>query len=241
MPLPTNLQYRKRQPEIMDQSGLDDAEHRQALDALRRINRLSGGDQALWPLIQDYCRGRRDSHDMRPVRLLDVATGGGDLPVRLWKKARRAGLNLEVAGCDRSTLAVEYAQAHAGREQADVIFFRYDAIAEALPAGYHILISSLFLHHLSEPEVLGFLRALGSAGELVLIDDLRRGLVGWVLAYLGIRLLSRSRVARVDGPISVEGAFTCDEALALARQAGWNNVEVRSRWPCRFLMIGRHP
>ena len=116
---------------------------------------------------------------------------------------------------------MEYARAHAGREQVDVKFFKYDAIAQTLPAGYNILISSLFLHHLNEPEVLGFLRASISAGELVLIDDLRRGVAGWVLAYLGIRLLSRSRVARVDGPISVEGAFTCDECIALcARPVG---------------------
>jgi hypothetical protein len=80
-----------------------------------------------------------------------------------------------------------------------------------------------------------------SAGELVLIDDLRRGAAGWALAYLGTRLLSRSRVARVDGPISVEGAFTGEEAVALARRAGWRDVQVRPHWPFRFLMIGRRP
>ena len=80
MPFPTGLRSRKRQPELMDQAGLDNAQHHQALDALQRINRLSGGGQALWPLIRDYCRRRRDSDDMKPVRLLDIATGGGDLP-----------------------------------------------------------------------------------------------------------------------------------------------------------------
>jgi 2-polyprenyl-3-methyl-5-hydroxy-6-metoxy-1,4-benzoquinol methylase len=224
----------------MDQSGLDGLLHRQALDALRRVNGLSRGDQAVWPFIQEFCEDRRKAGDTRPIRLLDVATGGGDLPVRLWKMASRRGLNLEIAGCDRSALAVEYAQDHAHREQADVSFFQYDAIGQALPGGYNILTSSLFLHHLREDEAVKFLGALMAAGELVLIDDLSRGVVGWILAYLGIRLLSRSRVAHVDGPLSVEGAFTCDEARALAHQAGWTNVAVRPRWPCRFLMVGRH-
>jgi SAM-dependent methyltransferase len=236
---PSDLRVRHQQPEVMDQPGLDAVAHRQALDALRRVNALSAGAQAVWPLIRDFCRERRRRGDRRPVRLLDLATGGGDLPVRLWKRARREDLDLEIAGCDRSALAVEHATDHARGARADVAFFEHDVLAQPLPAGYDVLTTSLFLHHLDEPEAVGLLRAMGSAGELVLVDDLRRGPAGWVLAYAGVRLLSRSTVAHVDGPRSVEGAFTCDEARELARQAGWTNFEVRPRWPCRFLLVGR--
>jgi 2-polyprenyl-3-methyl-5-hydroxy-6-metoxy-1,4-benzoquinol methylase len=239
MQMPTGLSTRRRRAELLDQPGLGDDEHRGALDALGRINRLSGTAGAFWPWVRDECRRRRDSGEASPLRLLDFATGGGDLPVALWKRARREGLSLETAGCDRSPLAVERARALARAERADATFFTHDAIAEPIPAGYHVLASSLFLHHLEEPEALGFLRALISAGALVLIDDLRRGAAGWTVAYLGTRLLSRSRVAQVDGPISVEGAFTCEEALALARRAGWHDVQLRPHWPFRYLMIGR--
>ncbi|MGE3821188.1 MAG: methyltransferase domain-containing protein [Isosphaeraceae bacterium] len=223
----------------MDQPGLDVADHRQALDALRRINQFSAGARALWPWVRGFCQDRRNQGDPTPVRLLDVATGGGDLPVQLWKKAQRQGLPLEVAGCDKSALAVEYAQSHAQNARAEATFFTHDVVADPLPTGYDVVTSSLFLHHLDEPEALEVLRALGNAGELVLVDDLRRGAVGWALAYVGVRVLSRSRVAHVDGPLSVEGAFTPAEARALAVRAGWVDVEVRSRWPCRFVLIGR--
>ena len=239
MPIVTRLRNRNRQAEVMDQPGLDDVEHRLALDALGRINRLSGGTRAFWPAIRDFCRQRQGGTSNPAVRLLDVATGGGDLPIRLWKQARREGLNLEIAGCDRSPLAIRYAQAQASRHGAEVTFMEHDVIASPLPLGYNIYMSSLFLHHLEEPDAVSLLRAMGEAGQLVLIDDLRRGPIGWALAYAGTRLLSRSRVAQGDGPLSVEGAFTIDEARALARQADWSDFEVRSRWPCRFLMIGR--
>ncbi|MFO0959895.1 MAG: methyltransferase domain-containing protein [Isosphaeraceae bacterium] len=238
MPFPSDLRGRNRQPEVMDQQGLEDAEHHQALNALRRINRLSRTDRSLWPLIRGYCQRHRDGGNSTPVRLLDIATGGGDLPVLLWKKAKRAGLNLEVAGCDRSETALEYARAHARRENAEVAFFERDVIEQGVPTEYHIRVSSLFLHHLSEDEALQFLRALGNGGGLVLVDDLRRSVVGWLLAYSGVRLLSRSRVAHVDGPLSVEGAFTCEEARSLASRAGWDSFEVQARWPCRFLLVG---
>lgn len=239
MRFPTSLRDRNRQPEVMDQPGLDLREHREALEALRRVNLVSAGVSALWPLVRDFCLDRRARGDKTPVRLLDVATGGGDLPIRLWKKARRAGLALEVAGCDRSPLAIDLARELAQRSGADVTFFTQDAIAQPLPGGYNILTSSLFLHHLDEPEALAFLRSLGKAGELVVVDDLRRGALGWAMAYLGLRLLSRSKVAHDDGPISVEGAFTPEEARALAVEAGWGEVQARNRWPCRFLLVGR--
>ncbi|MFO0891819.1 MAG: hypothetical protein U0790_22110, partial [Isosphaeraceae bacterium] len=138
-----------------------------------------------------------------------------------------------------SPLAVAYAREHAARRGACVTFFEHDAVSQTLPDGYDILTSSLFLHHLAEAEALGFLRSLAAAGELAIVDDLRRGLPGWAVAHLGTRLLSRSRVAHVDGPRSVEGAFTTDEVRDLAHRAGWDDFEVRPRWPWRMLLIGR--
>ncbi len=239
MRFPKDLRHRRRQPEIMDQAGLDADEHHRALIALGRINWWSAGVPAIWPLVRDHCRRLLKQGDERAVRLLDVATGGGDLPVRLWKKARRAGLRLEVAGCDVSPLAIEHARDRARRQRADVDFFIHDVVAGPLPRGYDIVMSSLFLHHLGESEAVAFLRAMKAAAGLVLIDDLRRGVLGWALAYVGVRALSRSKVAHVDGPISVEGAFTLDEARALASLADWSDFEARPRWPCRFLLVGR--
>ncbi|WZO98615.1 methyltransferase domain-containing protein [Isosphaeraceae bacterium EP7] len=223
----------------MDQPGLDGAAHREALEALRRVNGLSAGVRAVWPLIRAFSEERRRKGDSRPVRVLDLATGGGDFPVRLWKRARKAGVALEIAGCDMSDLAVDHASAHALNAGAAVRFFRHDVLADPLPEGYDVLTSSLFLHHLDEPEAIELLRRMRQAGELVLVDDLLRSPVGWLLAYAGIRILSRSKVAHVDGPLSVEGAFTCEEVRELARLAGWPEADVTPRFPCRFLLVGR--
>ena len=148
-------------------------------------------------------------------------------------------MNLEISGCDMSDLAVQHASAHAAKAGASVRFFRHDVLADPLPEGFDVLTSSLFLHHLDEPEAVELLRRVRQAGELVLVDDLVRSPWGWLLAYVGIRILSRSKVAHVDGPLSVEGAFTCDEVRELTRQAGWPESEVTPRFPCRFLLVGR--
>lgn len=236
MPAQT-LRRRNLQPEILDDPSLDAKEHRLALKGLARVNRISLSANILWPAIRDLCRQRSRAGDARPVRLLDIATGGGDVPVQLWHKARKAGLALEVSGCDFSSMSLEHARAHAAQEKADVSFFGVNLLEQPIPSDFDIVTTSLFLHHLNEADALVVLRKMrDSAGEIALVNDLSRGRLGWVSAYVGTRLLSRSHTVHVDGPRSVEGAFTPDEALALATRAGWDGATVKRKFPFRFLL-----
>jgi SAM-dependent methyltransferase len=241
MRLCPDLSQRHRRPEIMDQPDLEARHHFQALRGLERINFWSGSARILWPGVRGLAGAARE----RPLRLLDVACGAGDVPIRLWRRARRAGIPLDVDGCDLSPRAVAYASARAARHQAAVRFFVWDAIHDQLPAqgpGYDVITCSLFLHHLPEEEAAQLLRRLGQlAGRVVLVNDLVRGRAGFLLAYVGTRLLSSCRVVHTDGPRSVEAAFSCPEVLELARRAGLEGARVERRWPCRFLLTWRRP
>jgi 2-polyprenyl-3-methyl-5-hydroxy-6-metoxy-1,4-benzoquinol methylase len=229
---------RRLQPELMDQPGLDPHRHRQALAGLRRVNFWSGSARILWPPLTALARAVAP----RPVRLLDLATGGGDVPIRLWHKARRAGLPVVIEGCDVNAVAVEHATGRAKQCGANVRFFTADALQGELPAGYDAVVCSLFLHHLTEDQAVGLLRRMGAAaGRLVLVNDLLRSRVGLLLARIGTHLLSRSEVVHVDGPRSVQGAFTVEEARALAERAGLSGATVERRWPCRFLLTRVRP
>src|SRR5207247_5557565 len=132
---------------------------------------------------------------------------------------------------------IHSAQEREARAGADVNFFQLDVFADPLPSDYDAVTCSLFLHHLHEPEAVELLRRLAAAARrLVLINDLARGFVGYTLAYLGTRVLSRSPVVHTDGPLSVRAAFTPNEAVALAWQAGITGATVERRWPCRVLL-----
>ena len=48
---------------------------------------------------------------------------------------------------------------------------------------------------------------------------LRRSLLGYLGAWLLVRVVTRNRLTRYDAPLSVHRAYTCAEALALARAA----------------------
>jgi SAM-dependent methyltransferase len=204
---------------------------------LARINWWSGSAGILWLALRTLAR-----QEARTLRVLDLATGGGDVPLRLWRRAQRAGVALQVEGCDISPVAVEYAEANARRRGADVRFFVHDALHGPLLGDYDVLMCSLFLHHLDDAPARTLLERVGrQAQRMVLVNDLVRGWPGYLLAQVGTRLLSRSPVVHTDGPLSVRAAFTRAELQALAEQAGLRGATVSWRWPWRMLLTWRRP
>ncbi len=224
---------RRLVPEEMDDPSIDGQAHSQALRGLARINRWSGSAG----IVGSAIRVLATKADQRPLRVLDIATGAGDVPVALWKKARQDGFSLEMDGCDKSPQAIACARERARESGAQVRFYPLDVAHEDIPDGYDVLVSSLFFHHLERGEATGLLRRMAhAAGRMVLVNDLVRCVPGLALAYAGTRLLSRSRVVHADGPRSVRAAFTTEEIGKMAQEAGLEGARVERRWPSRFLL-----
>lgn len=225
----------KRQiiPELMDDPMLDPREHDRAMRGLRRINLLSDSAGILWKPIARLA-GRIED---RPLRMLDVATGAGDVPLALLKKARRHGVTLTMDACDVSDQAILNGQSLANAAGEDIRFFKHDVLRDELPGGYDIVTCSLFLHHVPTEQAAPLLARLArAANRLLLVNDLERGVTGLTMARIGVRLLSRSPVVHVDGPRSVRAAFSITEVRELARAARLGEVRVTRCWPFRFLM-----
>lgn len=224
------LARRDRVPERMDDPRLDPAEHRQALDGLARLNALSTSATTLAWLIDAWSR-----EIGRPVRVLDVACGGGDTMVAL---ARKCGRSADVVGCDISPTALTRAAELAAARRVAASFIRCDVLADPLPTGFDLITCGLFLHHLDDATAVRLLRNMRDAtGSMVVVDDLVRGPVSLGLVWVGCRLVTRSRVVHFDGPASVRAAFTPTELRSLARDAGLIGATVRRSFPCRMQLI----
>lgn len=229
-----DLSVRRRRAEMMDDPDLDRDRHLRALEGLSRINRISLVGARVWREVAELapaCPGG--------VRVLDVACGGGDVLIDVARRAREAGAVVALHGCDVSPVAIHRARS-ARPPEAPLEFFRSDVFEDGIPGGYHLVTSSLFLHHLSRPDVIGLLRRAAAAAErAVLMQDLRRTRLGYMLACIGVRTLTRSDVARVDGPRSVEGAFTLREMEDVCAEAGLEDVDVSPCWPQRLTVRWR--
>jgi SAM-dependent methyltransferase len=229
---------RCRVPELMDDAGLDRGLHASALEGLGRINWVSRSDAILWPELARLAA----SVGGGPVSVLDLASGGGDVAIALGRRARRAGIDVKIRGCDISDEAVRFATREAQRRGVGVEFRQLDALRDPIPEGFDVLTCSLFLHHLDDAEAILLLeRMRAAAGRLVLINDLARTRVGYWLAWAGCRVLSRSPIVRHDGPVSAAAAFSIDEARGLAERAGLEGARITRHWPSRFLLSWSRP
>jgi SAM-dependent methyltransferase len=212
----------------MDDPGLDPALLTGALRALERINLVSATARAMWAPIARVARKGAT------LRVLDVGCGAGDVAMALERRARRAGLAVEVEACDLNGHAVAHARARAAELRAGVRFFECDVLRD-FPRGYDVYACSLFLHHLRDADAVEVLRRMG-AGRALVASDLVRSRAGYWAAHVGARCLTRSPVSRADGPASVAAAFTRAELRGLAAAAGLERALVRPQWPFRMLL-----
>jgi 2-polyprenyl-3-methyl-5-hydroxy-6-metoxy-1,4-benzoquinol methylase len=219
----TDLIRRHRQPEIMDAPDLPPARFVETLKGLGRVNMVTRSSRLMWVDLKATARRYPD----RPIRVLDVACGGGDVVIALWRAAQRARLRVEFAGCDLSATAVSYAKEAAVKAGAPIAFFQHHVTKDALPEGYDLIMSTLFLHHLE---------AAAKTGDRVVIQDLVRSRLSYWFARLGTGVLLLNEICRVDGRTSVEGAFTPAEARRLAEKAGLDGAEIVPRLPFRYLI-----
>ncbi len=229
------LSQRSLEPELMDHPGINWDVHREALAGLKRINAFSQAHRPIWEAILELAQSKRK------LKILDIATGAGDLPFMLAGKAKQGSYDFEIHACDKSTQVIQHLQKQAITLGNDINFFVLDIKNEKIPAGYDILINSLFLHHLTNQETVTFLKDLkASKPAMILVNDLVRSRAGFFLAYFGTRLLSRSSVVHDDGPQSVKAAYTISEVSKLLRETGLENAHLKTIWPERFLMTWKN-
>jgi ubiquinone/menaquinone biosynthesis C-methylase UbiE len=215
---------RRNRPELMDQPHVEERELAADLRNLAWINRLLGGHAVIRAHLPREVRGQgsgvrgRGPGSTPPLTVLDVATGGGDIP--RWLVRRRP---VDVIGGDLQPQMLQLArQWSAG---LPIRFIRCDA--RRLPfrdRSVDLVLCSLMLHHLTEPDAVQALRELGRvARRRLVVNDLRRSRTAYALIWL-ITRFSRNPLTRYDSPVSVERAFTPAELASLARAAGLDRV-----------------
>jgi hypothetical protein len=217
---------RSSKPELLDAPVAD----RVALAENLRDLRLTSAALRVGPLVLRALRLLRGRSSSQRLTILDVATGGADLPRYLEQYYGRAQQTPLIIGSDRSRQILELIP----MQRTAIQRVQHDALAlPVADGGVEVVLCTMALHHFEPPQAIALLRELARAARLAaIVLDLRRC---WP-AYLGARALACGAwhtMARHDGPLSVQRAYTLDEARALLKQAGVAG-EVQPAFP--FLM-----
>jgi len=219
--------------EVMDQEGLSRQELSQALSGLARINFVSLAARQIWNQLKKHLTQNQKTK----ISILDLASGGGDTLFSLEKFAQNDGIELEGLGLDIKGESVDISRQSALAKKSKILFEKSDVVKDTLPVGYDFIICSLFLHHLKRDDVLTVLKKMyQGANSAIIISDLRRSRAAYISAWLITRILSRSRIVHIDGPLSIRAAFTIEEARELARELNLPNFSVVPVVGCRFIL-----
>lgn len=183
---------------------------------LRQLNRYFGS----YRLIEHFLR--RWLQPRSQTRILDLATGSGDIPRFIIDYARRADANVAVDAVDQQASTVEIARALSA-DYPEIEFIQ-DDILTLTRQPYDMVLCSLALHHFSETDAVAVLkRCRELSKQYVLVSDLRRGALATLGVFLLTSLLFREEMTRVDARLSAERAFSFREFQILADRAGWKD------------------
>jgi SAM-dependent methyltransferase len=184
------------------------------LENLRQLNRYFGS----YALIRRFLRRWIKPGDR--LRVLDLATGSGDIPRLVVDHARLVKASITVDAVEQQASTVEIARSLSGDYpeiqyvQGDVLTFEAES--------YDIVLCSLALHHFADDAAVRVLqRCRALSNRYVLVSDLERGLLASVGVWLLTAVVFREPMTRIDGRLSAQRAFSFREFRALAERAGW--------------------
>jgi SAM-dependent methyltransferase len=217
--------------ELMDRPDVDPAQLAHTLSDLARVNRAFGGTGVVLRYLTRWLTAART-----PVRVLDVGTGFADIPRALVEWARRCGLSLSIEALERHPATRQLA-AQASQGYPEIHVQAGDALALPYATGsFDVAFASQVLHHLEGDAPVRMLRELRRVAAHVLVGDLRRGTVPYLLTWAALRIVSTSPLIRHDGPLSIRRGFLPGELRTLARAAGWRAPRV-TRHACFRLAL----
>ncbi len=160
----------------------------------------------------------------RELHIVDVGSGYGEMLRKVYHWARRTGVRVRLTGIDLQPKTAAIA-AEATREAGlpeDAISWRMgDAMLAETMGPTDVVLSSLVMHHLPDPEIVRFVRWMerdARAGWYM--NDLERQPVpSWLFGALA-RLVPLHEFVQHDGPVSFRRAFRIGDWERLLREAG---------------------
>ncbi|MFL6545359.1 MAG: methyltransferase domain-containing protein [Candidatus Udaeobacter sp.] len=203
--------------EMMDRPQPVSAELERDLERIRQLNRWFGSYSLVLGFIRRWIKpGVR-------LRIVDLATGSGDIPRLIINHSRSIRALVEIDAVDRQSATVDIAR-KLSAGYPEISYIGAD-ILEWNPTEVHdIALCTLALHHFSEEDAVKVLRRCNDlATKFVLVSDLRRGFLLRAGVYLLTAAVFREPMTRYDARLSAARAFSFAEFDDLARRAGWKN------------------
>ena len=203
--------------EMMDRPQPVSAELERDLERLRQLNRWFGSHR----LVLNFMRRWIKPHSR--TRIVDLATGSGDIPRLIANYARGIRAQVEIEALDRQSATLEIAR-KLSSSYPEISYREANILEWNSVEAYDIALCTLALHHFSDEDAVRVLRQCRQLSRrFVLVSDLRRGVFLRTGVYLLTAMIFREPMTRHDARLSAVRAFSFSEMRNLALRAGWKH------------------
>jgi SAM-dependent methyltransferase len=223
--------HRAQLTEFMDEPCSRD-ELRACLRDLARLNRWF---LAYRPLL-DWLDIVASSSSAQPLHILDVACGYGDSLRRVERWSHANAIAVELTGLDLNPDAIAIATETTPSTSA-IRWVASDVFTFEPDKPVHLIVSSLFTHHLTEPDVIRFVKWMEVNSKLGwFINDLSRAAAPYHLLRIFSKIAGLHRFVQHDGPVSIARSFIPDDWNRISAAAGLHqdDVSIQPSFPARL-------
>lgn len=219
--------------EIMDDFTLEGKALRTNLDILSGINKWLGGNQVSLDGIQKLIKNLPKEKELV---IVDLGCGNGDMLRRVSKLGNKLGYQFKLIGIDANKDSIQYATLLSlGYKNID--FYEMNIFSEKFKElSYDIALSTLFLHHLSNEEILDKLSFLSNQARVgIVVNDLHRSKLAYFLFNM-ISFFINNKIIRNDGLVSIRRGFKKNELVNFADKLKIKS-DIQWKWAFRYQWI----
>lgn len=222
-----NFIHRLYKKEQLDNLSLSGKSLHKTLVSLKWINSLFGNHRLLKNSVLDYCVANPDQESFR---IIDLGCGGGDSMFSISKALRKKNINVSLTGIDGNPQSIAFAQSK------NTLGYNFNFItADILSPDFSIpdtdiLISSHFIYHFKDEDLILFLKKIQQKSiKHIIFSELYRSKIAYYLFKFFNIISPISSIAKKDGLIAIQRAFTIQELRMILKKSHLKNVTIHKK------------
>ncbi|MEM6802716.1 MAG: methyltransferase domain-containing protein [Bacteroidota bacterium] len=228
-----SLKHRSKEKEKLDELNLSGKELEESLRQLAFINKSLGNTRSLAKAVFEEIKQAKLSE----VKIIDLGCGGGDILRALEKRLKKMGIGYSLLGIDGNENSLSFAASQL-EAKSKISFQTADILAEGfqLPPS-DILISSHFMYHFEEEDLIHFIQKHNSSvSTSIIFSELMRNKWAFLLFRTFSRLLGFRQMVKQDGLTAIKRAYTIQELQNLFARFDISAYQIRPKFLFRMII-----
>jgi 2-polyprenyl-3-methyl-5-hydroxy-6-metoxy-1,4-benzoquinol methylase len=229
-----NLSTRSYDVEIMDDFENPPNDLNKILNDINRVNYLLGGFSITVKAVQKLVA----QHPRTNYIIIDFGCAEGSMLRALAAFFRKQQIKVTFIGIDINENTLQLAQKKS-QEFPEISYLKRDIFkADLNELKCDMVISTLTLHHFEDNTIITLLNKFTEMASIgVIINDLQRSAWAYYLFKLFSIIFISTKVAKIDGLISVRRAFKKSELITYSKHVPKVTHDIQWKWAFRYLWV----